>query len=126
MRLHWLQGRRARRLPMPLPPKPKRPLGPPVLFNWNGVDVRTRADIEAAGHTWDEFLDSYAANDDLRLVMLVHILQLVPPGERQDLHHEIRRRRRDYRDSMMARNFARQEEVIAEQTSWFERFLRRA
>lgn len=126
MTLHWQQTRRARGLAMPLPPTPKRPLGPPALFNWCGVDIRTRADIEAAGYTWDEFLDSYAAEDDLRLVMFVDVLQLVPPGERQELQHEIRRRRRNHQERMMAKGLVRRKDEFAEQTSWFQRFQRRA
>ena len=110
---------------MPLSPKPKRPLGPPVLFNWCGVDIRTRRDIEAAGYTWEEFLDSYAPEDDLRLVMFVDVLQLVPPGERQDLQHEIRRRRQDRRKGQAeAHRMTRFGQVARE--PWFQRFLRRA
>lgn len=125
MRLHWLQVRRARGLPMPLPPKPKRPLGPPVLFNWNGIDVCTRADIERGGYTWDEFLDSYVTSDPLRLVMLFQILQLVPPDERQDLNHEIRRRRMEHREREAEEHRMREMYRIAREP-WFQRFLRRA
>lgn len=126
MRLQWLQVRRARQLPMPLPPKPKRPLGPPVLLHWNGVDIRTRADIEAAGHTWDEFHDSYAANDDPMYVgLLFQILQLVLDGERHALNREIRRRRLDYRERKAEEHRMRRfAEVVRE--PWFQRLLRRA
>lgn len=125
MRLHWLQVRRARGLPMPLPPKPKRPLGPPVLFNWNGIDVRTRSDIEKAGYTWDEFLDSLVTSDPLRLVMLSSVLCLVPPDERQDLSHEIRRRRMEHREREAEKHRRREVDRITSEP-WFQRFLRRA
>lgn len=59
--LHHVRVRRARGLPMPLPPKPKRPLGPPVLLYWGDTPIRMRSDIERAGRTWDEFLDAMAA-----------------------------------------------------------------
>lgn len=112
---------------MPLPPKPKRPLGPPVLFNWCGVDIRTRADIEAAGYTRDEFLDSVAGIDDLRQFgMIFEVLQLVPDEERRALNLEIRRRRDERRERMMNRGDVRREDEVASQTSWFQRFQRRA
>ncbi|KQP50365.1 hypothetical protein [Methylobacterium sp. Leaf106] len=98
MTLHWQQVRRARGLAMPLPPKPKRPLGPPVLYYWGDVAVRTRADIEASGQTWDEFLDAYAADvadnaiDIRRFEMNLDVLKLVPDEERRALNLDIRRR----------------------------------
>lgn len=61
--LHHARVRRARGLPMPLPPKPKRPLGPPVLLYWGDTPIRMRSDIERAGRTWDEFLDAMAAEE---------------------------------------------------------------
>lgn len=126
MTLHWQQVRRARELPMPLPPKPKRPLGPPVLFGWQGIAVRTRADIEAAGHTWDEFLDSVAADDDLRqLSMVMQILYVVPESERRDLHLEIQRRRMDFMERRAAADLDREVEEIMERP-WFKRLIRRA
>lgn len=60
MKLHHLRVRRSRRLPMPLPPTPKRPLGPPVLFAFRDVSIRTRADAIEASGSWDEFLDDMA------------------------------------------------------------------
>ncbi|SFM30958.1 hypothetical protein [Methylobacterium pseudosasicola] len=60
-KLHYVRVRRARGLAMPLPTKPKaRPLGPKVLCYWRDVPIRMRADVEKAG-TWDEFLDTMAA-----------------------------------------------------------------
>jgi len=126
MTLHWQQTRRARGLAMPLPPTPKRPLGPPVLFNWAGVDIRTRADIEAAGHAWDEFLDSVAGIDDLRQFgMIFEVLQLVPDEERRALNLEIRRRRHDRLEREAARDRARDVDRIVE-TPWFKCLRRRA
>lgn len=62
-KLHYARVRRARGLPMPLPPKPKaRPLGPPVHWVWRGVHIRMRSDVEKAG-TWEEFLDALALSD---------------------------------------------------------------
>ena len=60
---HRVRVRRARGLPMPLPPKPKRPLGPPVLLYWGDTPIRMRADIIAAGLTWEELLDAMAAEE---------------------------------------------------------------
>lgn len=93
--LHHLQVRRARRLPVPLPPKPKRPLGPPVACGFRGVSIRVRADVEKAGVSWDEFLDELAGVD--RLPPLHLVTTLVPGHERSELAEEIKRRRRRIR-----------------------------
>ncbi|GJD42248.1 hypothetical protein AFCDBAGC_0083 [Methylobacterium cerastii] len=90
--LHHHQVRRARRLPVPLPPKPKRPLGPPVVCWFRGVSIRVRADVEKAGVTWDEFLDELAGEE--RLPPLHLVTTLVPGHERHALAKEIVRRRR--------------------------------
>ncbi len=102
--LHWQQVRRARGLTMPLPPKPRRPLAPPVLFGIDGHDIRTRADAVAAFGTWDAFLDRAAEVgvdllDDLRSVgsevTFFHaVTRLVPDAERLGVHREIRARMR--------------------------------
>ena len=126
MILHWQHTRRVRRLAMPLPTKPKRPLGPPVLFGWQGIAVRTRADIEAAGHTWDEFLDSVADIDDIRcLDTVMLVLELVPVSERRDLHLEILQRRMDRHERQAEEDRMRRFDQVARQP-WFQRFLRRA
>ncbi len=114
---------------MPLPPKPKRPLGPPVLFHWQGEPIRTRADIEAGGRTWHEFLDAFAAIDILELGFEAteQVVKLVPPSERLALSREIRRvrlehlRRRTERENELRR---RLQEAV--RPSWFRRVLRRA
>ncbi len=62
-KLHSLQVRRGRGLPMPLPPVPKRPLGPPVILYWGDTPIRMRSDIERAGRTWEEFLDAMAEDE---------------------------------------------------------------
>ncbi|TXM65386.1 hypothetical protein FV226_25135 [Methylobacterium sp. WL12] len=90
--LHHLQVRRARRLPVPLPPKPKRPLGPPVVCIFRDVSIRVRADVEKAGVTWDEFLDELAGEE--RMPPLHLVTTLVPGHERHELAKEIIRRRR--------------------------------
>lgn len=59
-KLHALQVRRGRGLPMPLPPVPERTLGPPVILYWGTTPIRMRSDIERAGRTWEEFLDAMA------------------------------------------------------------------
>lgn len=88
MRLHYTQVRRARGLSMPLPPTPKRPLEPPVLFSWEGVDICVRADVDRTGRTWNEFLDDMAdlyVGDVVQLPshFLDLIERLVPPAEMQ-------------------------------------------
>ena len=93
--LHHQQVRRARRLPAPLPPTPKRPVGPPVVCTFRDVSIRVRADVEKAGVTWDEFLDELAGED--RLPPLYLVTTLVPGHERADLAEEIKRRRRRIR-----------------------------
>lgn len=99
--LHHIRVRRARRLPMPLPPKPKaRPLGPPTLFSWQGVDIRVRADVERAGWTWDEFLDGLVALrlDDHTFTRSIQVMQLVerlvPPADIPSHREDVRRRMR--------------------------------
>jgi hypothetical protein len=92
-KLHHVRVRRARGLPMPLPPKPKaRPLGPPVVCVFRDVSIRVRADVVKAAATWDEFLDEVAGVE--RLPPLQPIATLVPGHERAALVEEIRRRRR--------------------------------
>ena len=97
--LHHIRVRRSRRMPMPLPPKPKaRPLSPPTLFSFKGVDIRVRADIERAGWSWDEFLDDLVAsrNDDLTYVKgarAMHLVEsLVPTADLQAHREDVRRR----------------------------------
>ncbi|MFE1597438.1 hypothetical protein [Methylobacterium sp. ID0610] len=91
--LHHVRVRRARGLPMPLPPKPKRPLGPPALFTWKGVPIRVRADIERAGWTWDGFLDELVAfrahpsTFGEGWFALTRVERLVPPAD-LDAHRE--------------------------------------
>ena len=93
--LHHLQVRRARRLPVPLPPKPKRPIGPPVICTFRDVSIRVRADIEKTGATWDEFLDAIAGYE--RMPPLHLVTTLVPGHDRPELAEEIKRRRRRIR-----------------------------
>lgn len=90
MRMHWHQVRRARGLPMPLPPTPKRPIGPPLLFDFRCVAIRTRADAIEASGSWEEFLDDMAdryigsldgAEFPMDLLQLVE--RLVPRAELQ-------------------------------------------
>lgn len=90
--LHHHQVRRARRLPVPLPHKPKRPLGPPVVCIFRDVSIRVRADVEKAGVTWEEFLDELAGEE--RLPPLHLVTTLIPGHERHELAKEIVRRRR--------------------------------
>ncbi|WP_331299066.1 hypothetical protein [Methylobacterium oryzae] len=86
---------------MPLPPTPKRPLGPPALFAFRDVSIRTRADAVEASGSWDEFLDDVA---DLYVEGAVrqpgdflHLVErLVPPANlaahREDLGRRLRAR----------------------------------
>lgn len=97
--LHYVRVRRARGLAMPLPPEPKaRPLGPPVLFSWSGVDIRVRADVERAGWTWDEFLDGLVAfrlDPDTMpsgMLALQAVESLVPPADLGAHRDDVRRR----------------------------------
>ncbi|KMO29516.1 hypothetical protein VQ03_29285 [Methylobacterium tarhaniae] len=62
-KLHHIWVRRAHGLPMPLPPKPKRPLGPPVILYWGDAPIRMRSDIEKANLTWEGFLDIMAGEE---------------------------------------------------------------
>lgn len=103
MKLHWQRVRRARRLPSPLPPKPKRQLGPPVLFGFRDISIRTRADAIEASGSWEAFLDDmadlYVAEPFVFPISLLDLLErLVPPAQRE-AHREamlirIRERRR--------------------------------
>ncbi|WP_279356725.1 hypothetical protein [Methylobacterium indicum] len=102
MRLHWNRVRRARRLPAPLPPTPKRPLGPPVLFGLDGRDIRLRADVVAAYGSWEAFLDHAAqvgldALEDRQggaQTFFHSVTRLVPDAERRDLYWELNQRMR--------------------------------
>lgn len=102
-RLHALQVRRARGLPMPLPPVPKRPLGPPVLFTWKDVPIHVRADIERAGWTWDGFLDElvvFRLYDPVQGFASLRLLErLVPPEDLQAHREDVRRRVRAAREA---------------------------
>ncbi|MCJ2040958.1 hypothetical protein MKK55_18685 [Methylobacterium sp. J-059] len=88
---------------MPLPPTPpRRPLRPPVLFGFDGHDIRLRSDVEAIYGSWDAFLDRVAevGRDmlgDLGVnqnpVLFFHqVIRLVPEQERRDLSRELNRR----------------------------------
>lgn len=88
-KLHYVRVRRARGLAMPLPPKPKaRPLGPPVLFYYIDEPIRTRADIERTGQTWEGFCEwvaGYVADGPLNprhWTMLDDVAALVPEADR--------------------------------------------
>ncbi len=88
MKLHWQRVRRARRLPVPLPPEPKRPLGPPVLFGFRDVSIRTRADAIEASGSWEAFLDDMAdlyvdPPVEMTSFFLEIIEGMVPPAERE-------------------------------------------
>lgn len=117
MRLHYTQVRRSRRLAMPLPPTPKRPLGPPVLFCWEGVDICVRADVDRTRRTWNEFLDDLVAFrlDPDSIAEGLHALhaieRLVPPADLQDHRDDVRRRVRERRAAMVAERRAFQGEV---------------
>ena len=103
MRLHWNRVRRARGLPMPLPPTPrKRPLGPPVLLTIDDHAIRMRSDAEAAYGSWEAFLDRIAevglrvVEDctDLRspIMFFFEVTRIVPEAERADLQRDLRHR----------------------------------
>ena len=96
MSLHWLRVRRARvERPTPIP-KPKRPLGPPVLFAFKEVSIRTRADIMAAWGSWEAFMDdAFAcwADRPFDHVQLHHLVEcLVPVSERAAHREDVTRR----------------------------------
>lgn len=132
--LHHLQVRRARRLPVPLPPKPKRPERPPVVCGFRGVSIWVRADVEKASVTWDEFLDELAGVD--RLPPLHLVTTLVPGHERPALAEEIKRRRRRIRKArsdvaakVLAEITARWDADVAAkgvQATIFDRIFRRS
>lgn len=113
--LHHDRVRRARRLPVPLPRKPKRPIEPPqrpVLFCWRDAPIRTRADVEAEG-TWDEFLDAMAAHEAWSITRLqaTHLprpvfVELVMPSMRPAVVRDYGRRVR----AAMERAYERERE----------------
>ncbi|ACB27255.1 hypothetical protein [Methylobacterium radiotolerans] len=102
MRLHWNRVRRARGMPMPLPPEPKRPLGPPVVFAIDGHPIRMRSEAEAAYGSWEAFLDR-AVKVGLRMLddpynigqphaFWFDVAKLAPEAERTSLRLDLNRR----------------------------------
>ncbi|GJE51479.1 hypothetical protein GOFOIKOB_4538 [Methylobacterium tardum] len=94
MKLHYLRVRRVRGLAMPLPPMPKRPIGPPVLFAFRDVSIRTRADAVEASGSWEGFLfdmaDIYTGDAvDLPSNFLQLVERLVPRAELQAHREEM-------------------------------------
>ena len=88
MKLHYTMVRRARGLSMPLPPTPKRPIGPPVLFGFRDIPIRRRADAIEAWGSWEGFLDDIAFTIVSDPEWLPHsvlglIERMVPPAELQ-------------------------------------------
>ncbi|SFU94224.1 MULTISPECIES: hypothetical protein [unclassified Methylobacterium] len=146
MRLHWNRVRRARGLTMPLPPTPKRPLGPPVLFTIDGHRIRMRSDAEAAYGSWEAFLVRVAEVGlrviedctDLRspYLFFAEVARIVPIAERTDLYRDHQRRvqaLRDVRDERRAEGFRRMAEArtavapqVARPSSILARLFRRA
>lgn len=87
---------------MPLPPTPpRRPLGPPVLFAFRDVSIRTRTDAIEASGSWDGFLDDMADVfvDEAPLGLHDLIERLVPPSERHAVRYDFARRVRSRQDS---------------------------
>lgn len=112
MNLHWNRARRARGLPMPPPPTPKRPLGPPVLFAIDDHSIRMRSDAEAAYGSWEAFLDrvakvglgmpEYPSSGVRSSSILSEVARLVPYAERVDLYRDLCRRMQALRDERHA------------------------
>ncbi|CAO4164949.1 MULTISPECIES: hypothetical protein [Methylobacteriaceae] len=121
MRLHWNRVRRARGLPMPLPPTPKRPLGPPVLFAIDGHPIRMRSDAVAAYGSWEAFLDrvvkvGLGMLEDPYNIGQPHafwfdVASLAPEAERTSLRMGLHRRMWALRDERRSEGLRRMREA---------------
>lgn len=129
MRLHYTRVRCARGLAMPLPPTPrKRPLRPPVLFNIDHREIRTRADVLEEYGTWEAFLDRVAevgltALEDFRAfgephLFFLSVVLLVPQHERLALRSEIDGRMQALMDAQHDACRRRHEASRAEDEAW--------